>query len=227
MLNFIDHHAYIIAGSKDILLPSFFDIFENKFKIITKGNPDFSVIHFESMGIDESRKIKELQSMKSFGVGKRIFVISTNSITVPAQNAMLKMFEEPTENTHFFIIVPSTSFLIDTLLSRMVVLENNSTPLCHSRECGNPVLNPRDFLKMTYPERLKMIEKFLKEFKDNKEGKSVVNNFFSEIETLLAIDVKANKESLEKLLEIKKYIFDTSSSLKILLETLALVLKTA
>jgi len=52
----------------------------------------------------------------------------------------------------------------------------------------------------------------------------VVNNFFGEIEILLAKDVKKNKESLEKLLEIKKYIFDTSSSLKILLETLALIM---
>ena len=224
MLSSIDHHAYVVAGQRESLIPVLLDMFANKFGIAINGNPDFSVIHFESLGIDESRKIKEMQSFKSLGTSKRIFVISTNSITMQAQNAMLKMFEEPTENTHFFIIVPSTSFFIDTLLSRMVVLENDLTPLCHSREGGNPVLNPKTFLKSTYPERLKMIEKFLKAFKDNKEGKSVVNNFFGEIEILLAKDVKGNKETLEKLLEIKKYVFDTSSSLKILLETLALTL---
>jgi hypothetical protein len=224
MLSSIDHHAYVVAGQRESLIPVLLDMFVNKFGIAINGNPDFSVIHFESLGIDESRKIKEMQSFKSLGASKRIFVISTNSITMQAQNAMLKMFEEPTENTHFFIIVPSTSFFIDTLLSRMVVLENGLTPLCHSREGGNPVLNPKTFLKSTYPERLKMIEKFLKAFKDNKEGKSVVNNFFGEIEILLAKDVKGNKEALEKLLEIQKYVFDTSSSLKILLETFALVL---
>jgi hypothetical protein len=224
MLNSIDHHAYVVAGQKDTLVPALLDIFSNKFGIAINANPDFSVFHFESLGIDEARKVKELQSMKSLGASKRIFVISTNSITVQAQNAMLKMFEEPTENTHYFIVVPSTSFFIDTLLSRMVVLENALAPLCHSREGGNPVLNSKTFLKSTYPERLKMIEKFLKAFKDNKEGKSVANNFFSEVEVLLAKDVKGNKEALEKVLEIKKYVFDTSSSLKILLETLASVL---
>jgi DNA polymerase III delta prime subunit len=218
MLHSIDHHAYVVAGQKETLIPLFLDLFQNKFEITVNGNPDFSLIHFESLGIDEARKIKELQSMKSLGATKRIFVISTNSITVQAQNAMLKMFEEPTENTHFFIIVPSTSFFIDTLLSRMVVLENNI------EDKSEKTLNAKDFLKSTYPERLKMIEKFLKAFKDNKEGKSVANNFFSEIEILLAKDVKGNKDALEKLLEIKEYIFDTSSSLKILLETLALVL---
>jgi DNA polymerase III delta prime subunit len=218
MLTRIDHHAYVVAGQKESLIPLLLDMFENKFDIAINGNPDFSVIHFESFGIDESRKIKEMQSMKSLGASKRIFVISTNAITVQAQNAMLKMFEEPTENTHFFIIVPSTSFFIDTLLSRMVVLENDIL------DKVDKTLNAKDFLKMTYPERLKMIEKFLKAFKDNKEGKSVASNFFSEIEVVLAKDVKKNKEALEKLLEIKKYVFDTSSSLKILLETLALTL---
>ena len=218
MLNSIDHHAYVVAGQRESLIPLFLDLFENKFDIAINGNPDFSVIHFESFGIDESRKIKEMQSFKSFGDSKRIFIISTNSITVPAQNAMLKMFEEPTANTHFFVIVPSTSFLIDTLLSRVVVLENSIL------EKGDKILNPRDFLKMTYPERLKMIEKFLKAFKDNKEGKSAANNFLGEIEILLAKDLKKNVDAIEKLLEIKKYVFDTSSSLKILLETLALIL---
>ncbi len=218
MINSIDHHAYVLAGQKELLIPAFLDIFLNKFGIAINGNPDFSVIHFETLGIDESRKIKEMQSMKSLASSKRIFVISTNGITVQAQNAMLKMFEEPTENTHFFIIVPSTSFFIDTLLSRMVVLESDL------EDKSDKALNAKDFLKMVYPERLKMIEKFLKVFKDNKEGKSVANNFFSEVEVILAKDLKKNREALEKLLEIKKYVFDTSSSLKILLETLALVL---
>jgi hypothetical protein len=224
MLNRIDHHAYVVAGQRESLVPLLLDMFLNKFGIVINGNPDFSVFHFEALGIDESRKIKEMQSMKSLGASKRIFIISTNGITVQAQNAMLKMFEEPTENTHFFIIVPSTSFFIETLLSRMVVLESEVSSFCHSREDGNPVLNSKTFLKSTYPERLKMVEKFLKAFKDNKEGKSVANNFFSEVEVILAKDLKKNREALEKLLEIKKYVFDTSSSLKILLETLALVL---
>ncbi len=218
MLNSIDHHAYVIAGSRDTLVPIFLEEFENKFGIAINGNPDFSLIHFESFGIDESRKIKEMQSMKSVGSSKRIFMISTSSITLQAQNAMLKMFEEPTENTHFFIILPSTSFLIDTLLSRVVVIENNFG------DKGDKILEAKNFLKITHPERLKMIEKFLKVYKDNKEGKSVVNYFFGEIEVLLAKDMKKNINALEEVLQIKKYIFDTSSSLKILLETLALTL---
>ncbi len=230
MLSSIDHHAYLIVGQKNSLLPVLLELFENKFKIAINGNPDFSVINFDSMGIDESRKIKEMQSFKSLGDSKRIFVISTNGITVQAQNAMLKMFEEPTENTHFFIIVPTSNFIIDTLLSRVVVLDGSFVIPHLMRDPGSSntkedkVLDSKKFLKSTYPERLKMIEKFLKEFKDNKEGKSVANDFVSEIETIIAKDLKQNKDSLEKILEIKKYIFDTSSSIKMLLETLAMVL---
>ena len=218
MLNSIDHHSYVIVGQRDTTVSQLLDLFSNKFGIVINSNPDFSVMHFESLGIDEARKVKELQSMKSLGNSKRIFVISTNAITVQAQNAMLKMFEEPTENTHFFIVVPSSSFFIDTLLSR-VVLINTATYIESDK-----TLDPKKFLKATYPERLKMVEKFLKTYKDNKENKSIANNFLSEIENILAKDVKGNKASLEKVLEIKKYIFDTSSSLKILLETASLVL---
>lgn len=221
MLNLreMNHHAYVISGPKDLVVESLIQKLEGDFGINTKNNPDFRVVHFESMGIDESRMLKEMQSSKSLSAGgKRIFLVSTNAITVQAQNSMLKMFEEPAEGTHFFISVPTLSFFIETLLSRVAVLDFEGG-VGSTKE-----LDAKKFLKFTYAERLKVIEKFLKAYKDSKENKAMAQEFFSEIETLLSEDLKGNKDSLEKLLEIKKYIFDTSASLKILLETLALVL---
>ncbi len=218
MISSLDHHAYVVVGSRDSVVAELLNILESQFQIHTSGNPDCTLIHFESLGIDESRQLKEMQSARSLSGGKKIFVVSTNAITVQAQNAMLKMLEEPGENTHFFIIVPSVVFFIDTLLSRVVKIDN------FSKKEDVAELNPKKFLALTYPERLKVVEKFLKTYKDSKENKSMVHTFLSGLEALLAKDIKKNKESVEKILEIKKYVFDTSSSLKILLETTSLVL---
>ena len=125
MLNLkeISHHAYVVEGQKDFILPILVETLVSKFGVNTKANPDFTQLHFESFGIDESRKLKEMQSSKSISDGKRFFIISTNNVTVQAQNSMLKMLEEPGENTHFFLILPTLSILIETLLSRVEKLE--------------------------------------------------------------------------------------------------------
>ena len=211
----LSHHAYVVEGQKDFILPILVETLVSKFGVNTKANPDFTQLHFESFGIDESRKLKEMQSSKSISDGKRFFIISTNSVTIQAQNSMLKMFEEPGENTHFFLILPTLSILIETLLSRVEKLEISGG----EKKEG---IDAKIFMKSTHPERLKIVEKFLKANKESKEIKSLVSNFFSDIEIILAKDLNKNKSSLENLLNIKKYIFDTSSSVKILLETAAL-----
>lgn len=218
MISSLDHHAYVVVGSRDSVVAELLDILESQFQIRTSGNPDCTLVHFESLGIDESRQLKDMQSARSLSGGKKILVVSTNAITVQAQNAMLKMLEEPTESTHFFIVVPSVSFFIDTLLSRVVKID------AVSQKENITELNPKKFLALSCSERLKVVEKFLKTYKDSKENKSIVHTFFSGLEAIFAKDIVGNKESIEKLLEIKKYVFDTSSSLKILLETVSLTL---
>ena len=213
----LSHHAYVVAGPRDSIVSSLLNVFESKFQIKTVNNQDCRVIHFESIGIDESRELKELQNSRPVVGDRKILVVSTNAVTVQAQNAMLKMFEEPAESTLFFIIVPSLSFFIDTLLSRVVTLES------HSASLGAVELHPKKFLEATYPERLKMVEKFLKAYKDSKENKSMAHTFLCGVEGLLAVDVKKNMDAIQKLLELKKYVFDTSASLKMILETSALV----
>lgn len=219
MRNFsFSHHAYIAVGNHALVVPELSNEFENRFQIKVAGNPDVSFLHYESFGIDESRRLQDMQSARPVFGDRKIFVISTYGITVQAQNAMLKMFEEPAPSTHFFIVVPSDSFIIGTLSSRLMKLDFVGD------SSGAAELIPEKFLKMTYPERLKTIEKFLKTYKDSKENKSMISTFFNSLQALFAKDIKKNREHTEKLLNLSKYTFDTSASLKILLETTALTL---
>lgn len=90
------------------------------FKI--QGNPDFWNEKYESFGIDEARKIKEIQTRKSFG-DKKIFILSCNSMTTEAQNSLLKLLKNH-QVEHIFIVADSSEIFLPTLKSRMLIIKS-------------------------------------------------------------------------------------------------------
>lgn len=120
------HHAYLIEGAREEIVPEILDFIKN-LGIETSGNPDFCQISMDSFKMDEAKDLKDLGSQKGFSAGKKVFLICANSFSPDAQNAMLKMFEEPIENTHFFVVVPDTDSLLRTLVSRFYVIKPASS----------------------------------------------------------------------------------------------------
>src|SRR3989344_9107345 len=108
------HHAYLIEGSREEIIPEIFSFCES-LDIKTSGNPDFCHIVVDNFKIDEAFDLRSMSSNKSFTASKKIFLISANSFSLDAQNVLLKMFEEPTEDTHFFLVVPDANALLKTL----------------------------------------------------------------------------------------------------------------
>src|SRR3989344_3794535 len=76
----MQHHAYYIEGSL-----SQFDTHKTALK-------PFWASAFERFGIDESRELIALSSLKNFK--EAVFLIGAASITSEAQQALLKLFEE-------------------------------------------------------------------------------------------------------------------------------------
>jgi len=81
---------------------------------------DFLELIGDSIGIDDVREIIRKAYLKTYSAIGRIFFIDAEFITQEASNALLKITEEPPENTIFFIRVPSEDKLINTLKSRLV-----------------------------------------------------------------------------------------------------------
>jgi DNA polymerase III delta prime subunit len=113
------HHAYIIEGNSDSVIDRLGAIL-NGVGISTKGSPDYFLWKNEVFGINEARDLKERQSRKNID-GKQIFIVKSDTITREAQNALLKVFEEPCRDTYFFLVVSSADIIIPTLKSRMIV----------------------------------------------------------------------------------------------------------
>jgi len=111
------HHAYLLLGDRESILQELLPFLQNELKVSMKGNPDFSHTVYDTFGIDDGRKLKEIASRKAV-TERQITIIACHSITREAQNALLKLFEEPTKNTHFFLIIKTSGQLLPTLRSR-------------------------------------------------------------------------------------------------------------
>jgi len=146
---------------------------------------------------------------------RKIFVISFQSITHEAQNALLKLFEEPTNNTHFFLVTATADIMLPTLASRLFIIS------CDKKLPKNTHL-VEQFLTSTKAERLK----YLKGIIDSKDKKNAIL-FLNALEVALYIkkDLAKNSEIVYALKEIagsRAYLYGRSPSVKMLLEHVAL-----
>jgi len=146
------HHAFILEGDRGEIKNSLIDFLKVEFGIIAEGNPDFSEQTHRKFGVEESHALKEAQSRRAFTEGgRKIFIVCAETFPGEVQNSLLKIFEEPTEGTVFFIIAPSVQFFLPTILSRVVCVQSEKNVV------GKDVV---EFLNKTYNERLAVAATF-------------------------------------------------------------------
>ena len=224
------HHAYLIEGKEDTVIDELFKFFEQSLDITVKGNPDFLHLAFDSFGIDEGRRLKEMQTGKAFAGDRRFFIVSTSSFTHEAQNSLLKVFEDPSPNVHFFVIMPSADGILPTLRSRFFIIPHESkykTKKIHDEK----IISAKEFLENTSASRLAMI-KGVVEDKDKDKALELLNNIESELHSKFIASVgtssraslKQHARFLEEISLAKQYLHDRSSSVKLILEHVALIL---
>lgn len=210
----LNQHAYIVAEPDGETVSSIKNAIESIFEIKLDGNPDFHFDEYETFGIDESRALKEEQSRRALDGGKKIFIIKTGGITREAQNALLKVFEEPTGGTYVFLIVPTLRVILPTLRSRARVVEtiHNSQLIINK--------NAEEFVSTISPLRLQL--PFVKKMIEDKD-KAVAESFLNDIETVLHSQKETSPQFFHELFKMRGYIYDRSASVKMILEYISLV----
>ncbi|MEY2664481.1 MAG: hypothetical protein RIT04_289 [Candidatus Parcubacteria bacterium] len=199
------------------------------------ANPDFHHIEVDSFSIDDSRKVKMIHTSKPMTEdGKKIFLIQANGITNEAQNALLKIFEEPQEHIHFFVVVPAGTLLLPTLRSRMMVIEGGDAEEVAGvsgvggagRAAGvNGATEATAFLEMPIKQRIAFVDDIAARVSDEKSVKQDAVNFLNGLERALAKrDIRSQKTrtALDAVVRAREYARDRSPSLKQLLEYVAL-----
>lgn len=97
------------------------------------GQIDTNQNSYEKMaGIEDIRNIQKTILLKPFkGKEKAVIIQAYEGITLEAQNALLKVLEEPPANTFIVISVPTKEIILPTILSRckIVALQEKESKL--------------------------------------------------------------------------------------------------
>ena len=214
----LEHHAYFLQSAADTF-SELTDYFNKELNILHRQNPDFFYEKYGVLGVDESRKIKDNHLSKSFVEGgKRIFVIECSGMTHEAQNSLLKIFEEPHEDSHFFLLMPTAEVLLPTLRSRLYIIK--SEEVSH----GDGVMATAEkFLKLSKKDRVAFAEDLAKRISDEEATKSDAQEFLAALEHVLyQKGVEKNTRGLKAVLKARDYLNDRSPSIKQLLGYVAL-----
>ena len=193
------HHAYVLEDSADAFTEA------ETFVRERLGAHDVHVRECDLFGIDESRDLARLAQMRSSGV--QVFVYRIKRFTGEAQNALLKLFEEPPQQTHFFLCVNGVQGLLPTLRSRVWLLETDA-----------PAEHASSLLELSLKERLSVIEGIAKE-KDTAGAVALLDA----LEHALSAHVTREdvRSALAHITDVRAHIRDRGASIKILLESVA------
>lgn len=221
------HHAYLIEGGREEIIPEILSFIEG-LGIKINNNPDVVHITLDSFKIDDARNLKSFASEKGFSAAKKIFIISANSFLLEAQNSLLKIFEEPIENTHFFVVTPDTNSLLETFISRFYVISARQDLAEGNKEVEK-------FISMPLRDRIDFIKELLAE-EDEDEGVVVLNStrskalkFLNSLEQILHKTIMSRgtlvmkTDFFEHIFKVREILRMPGSSAKTLLESVAII----
>ncbi len=237
---FAKHLAHLVEQGEPFdsaCLPS--RLAQDKFAVTGRPLQDALVLEnnsaatSENSGIDAMREVKNFLWQKPNVSGKRTVIINNaDRLTPQAQNAILKISEEPPENALVILIVNQVENLLPPLLSRLQKIyfhrltdaemeaggiDQKIIPFAFGRPGRAARLSgddatktaggyARDFLRLLGPERSKLI----KELVDlQKEKPELLDLFFESVIALLRHDLVRNagilRDVLHRLFLIKSY----------------------
>jgi DNA polymerase III delta prime subunit len=216
-------HFYIISGNTEKNKIEVFSFLENDLNLSVRANPDVHQFSGLQLLISDARKIKSINSRtKNSDDSFRIFIIDVKKVDKESQNALLKTLEEPSHNTIFFLLLPSTDFILDTIISRGRVIKG------YENDGSKRAV---EFLKSSYIKRDKIVIKISKFSKEPTEVREDYLSFLSEIEIeilenrnvyLQKISIEDFSDMYKKFLDLKKQAGQRGSSLKYIMTFLAI-----
>ncbi len=186
---------------------------------------DLLNLEMTTIGTDDVGQIADFNSRRALG-GSKVMIVSSQSITNSAQNALLKIIEEPSANTFFFFIVPSKSQILPTLLSRFREIPIDKLEDFQMDHSSSPTLDPDNFLKQPVANRMEIIKEVLVFLEKEKVTRGQICEFISEVISLRHKVHKAKNKlsafNMKALVSIEHFMRDNASSMKMCLEYLAL-----
>lgn len=195
------HHANLIIGTKEWGM-------EQIPLCDREACADVSLLISDRMSIEDVRSLIYDAQLMPVERAYRSFVIQTGQILGEAQNALLKLFEEPNARTVFYLVLPREDILLSTLRSRLLLLAKEE------QKEGEAF---KEFKKLGLADRIDLIAEKLKD-EDIEWVQSLVRGLSRHAA------VSKNGALIHDVLMLERHIYTNGSAKKMLLEHVALSL---
>lgn len=218
-------HAYYVESEQEQGIEQVRSFAEKELLMEGKANPDIIVLRYTVCSVDNARKV--LTYAYQSGVsGQKLIVLATERLFHEAQNALLKVFEEPPVGTTLVLVIPSLGILLPTLRSRLIEIPGNASSDTRISDMAE------SFMQASQSEREKIVKKLLDRSKSDKESEKQLARV--EVQHLIAGITrmvhqswrkKATKEQELLLRELEVFtplLYQPSAPVKLILEHLLL-----
>lgn len=165
-----------------------------------------------SLGIEIIKKLQEKIFLKPFkGKDKAIIISQSGLLTIPAQNALLKLLEEPPAHTFIFLLSPTQEVFLPTIISRCQLIDIKATVQAFSDEEKKKVLQQFKSWALQSPgDALKQAELISK---DKDKALQTLEKLIAIGESVLRDDLE-NKKNMFEIAFILKQLQKTYTTLK-------------
>lgn len=219
-------HAFVLEGDRAQSIEHTRAHAREVLGIDTHPHPDFMVFEYGLFSVDDARAVALFASTAPVAGEHKMIVIAATRIFHEAQNALLKLFEEPPQAVTMALVVPSLGQLLPTLRSRVQVLAT-----------GVAEVSPAAvFLNLTQDEREKYSSKVVDRTKGDKEDdkQAARGEILSLVEDLIRVAYQAREKAaggahheltayLRDLETFLPILHERSAPLKLIMEHLLLV----
>lgn len=223
------HHAFAIEAEAEEGIGLAYAWVKQELGMLVHGNPDVVVLRYGLFSVGDARRVSDLAVGVAFSGEYKVVIIAASRAYHEAQNALLKVFEEPPTGMHLFLILPSLGGLLPTLRSRVQVL-NNAVPRQGSRR-QEIAEAAEQFIAATKEKRSAIIKK-LASGKDEDERRAHRDEVISLVNGIEAAAYATFKKSpstslgalLSDIATLRGHLYDRSAPVRLILEHLALVI---
>ncbi len=151
------HHAYLVVGGAEEGLKEVHAVLEKR-GVHIPGNLDVLSISVPELDIDTVREVLyPFISLTPLGEAKYL-VLSFSRANHSSQNALLKVVEEGSGRTNFFLCVDAVGHVLPTLRSRTIVVNTDVEHVTNTDEKKEA----EEFLAGSFADRLETVESFAK-----------------------------------------------------------------
>lgn len=218
----MQHHAFVIEAEAEEGIATAQAWVEKELGMKIAGNPDVVVMQYGLLSVDGARRVTELAAGAAFRGETKAVIISASRAYHEAQNALLKVFEEPPAGTYLFLILPSLGGLLPTLRSRVQILENKESKI---KDKGENLAE--EFMKASGEERSAIIKR-LTSGKDDEQKRELRDEAIAIVNGIEAAayaqSATKNAALLSDIATLRTHLYDRSAPVKMILEHLSLVI---